>query len=213
MLPFFNKKGIIFEMCSQTICQTGMALGETFSNSSIFLKICIVLMPLQTLLYVTGFSTEYWIHKTVSSVNNSGNFYDGLWKVQSCFMNQCVTADIQNVEGNTICPNGLFVYPLFRSRVRKFRCSWLQSFGLPSKSLNRDLYRVIPRVTLSHLKVCPNLVAFGVQWTHCLTSIPSVSWSMFGLFRAVLCCPTGICTLQRLSIFNAFDDIVITIDF
>ena len=139
-----------------------MALGETFSNSSIFLKICIVLMPLQTLLYVTGFST----------VNNSGNFYEGLWKVQSCFMNQCVTADIQNVEGNTICPNRLFVCPLFRSPVRKFRCSWLQSFGLPSKSLNRDLYRVTPRVTLSHLKVCPNLVAFGVQWTHCLTSIP-----------------------------------------
>ncbi|XP_022314658.2 uncharacterized protein LOC111119103 [Crassostrea virginica] len=75
-----------------------MALGETFSNSSIFLKICIVLMPLQTLLYVTGFSTEYWVHKTVSSVNNSGNVYEGLWKVQSCFMNQCVTADIQNVE-------------------------------------------------------------------------------------------------------------------
>lgn len=171
MLPFFNKKGIIFEMCSQTICQTGMALGETFSNSSIFLKICIVLMPLQTLLYVTGFSTEYWVHKTVSSVNNSGNFYEGLWKVQSCFMNQCVTADIQNVEGNTICPNRLFVCPLFRSPVRKFRCSQLQSFGLPSKSLNRDLYRVIPRVTLSHLKVCPK-VAFGVQWTHCLTSIP-----------------------------------------
>lgn len=156
MLPFFNKKGIIFEMCSQTICQTGMALGETFSNSSIFLKICIVLMPLQTLLYVTGFSTEYWVHKTVSSVNNSGNFYEGLWKVQSCFMNQCVTADIQNVEGNTICPNRLFVWPLFRSRVRKFRCSWLQSFGL---------FRSLSSHTTSYFVSSKGLPKFSGLWS------------------------------------------------
>ena len=133
-----------------------MALGETFSNSSIFLKICIVLMPLQTLLYVTGFSTEYWVHKTVSSVNNSGNFYEGLWKVQSCFMNQCVTADIQNVEGNTICPNRLFVWPLFRSRVRKFRCSWLQSFGL---------FRSLSSHTTSYFVSSKGLPKFSGLWS------------------------------------------------
>ncbi|XP_078333079.1 uncharacterized protein LOC111114360 isoform X2 [Crassostrea virginica] len=84
-----------------------MALLETFSTSSIFLKICMVLMPLQTLIYMIGFSTDYWVKKNVSSINlgSIGNVdisfkvYEGLWKVQSCVINQCATADFPNIEG------------------------------------------------------------------------------------------------------------------
>ena len=91
------------------LCQTGMALLETFSTSSIFLKICMVLMPLQTLIYMIGFSTDYWVKKNVSSINlgSIGNVdisfkvYEGLWKVQSCVINQCATADLPNIEGTT----------------------------------------------------------------------------------------------------------------
>lgn len=54
-----------------------------------------------------GFSTDYWVKKNVSSINlgSIGNVdislkvYEGLWKVQSCKINQCATADLPNIEG------------------------------------------------------------------------------------------------------------------
>ena len=65
--------------------------------------ICKVLVPLQTLIYIIGFSTDYWVKKNGSSINlgSIGNVevYEGLWKVQSCAMNQCATSDIPNIEG------------------------------------------------------------------------------------------------------------------
>ena len=81
-----------------------MALKETFYTSSIILKICMVLMPLQTLIYMIGFSTEYWVKKNVNlgsigNVDISIKVYEGLWKFQSCVMNLCSKADIPNIEG------------------------------------------------------------------------------------------------------------------
>ncbi|XP_022308364.2 uncharacterized protein LOC111114360 isoform X1 [Crassostrea virginica] len=94
-----------------------MALTETFSNSSIFLKICMILTPLQTLVYIIGFSTEHWVKSKISSSidfgGSTGNFLQsksslqftgvssdqGLWKVETCFLNQCSTGDIPYVDG------------------------------------------------------------------------------------------------------------------
>ena len=100
-----------------------MALTETFSNSSIFLKICRILTPLQTLVYIIGFSTEHWVKTKISSSidfgGSTGNFLQsksslqftgvssdqGLWKVETCFLNQCSTGDIPYVDGNIILIN------------------------------------------------------------------------------------------------------------
>uniref|UniRef100_K1QZ07 Uncharacterized protein n=1 Tax=Magallana gigas TaxID=29159 RepID=K1QZ07_MAGGI len=43
-----------------------MAIGETFSSSTVFLKICLVLTPLQTILYLIGFSSYHWVTRIIS---------------------------------------------------------------------------------------------------------------------------------------------------
>ncbi|XP_048730318.2 uncharacterized protein LOC125647613 [Ostrea edulis] len=85
-----------------------MSVGETFSASSTFLKICLVLAPLQTLLYIIGFSTTGWVTKKASvnfDNNNIGiNFgislatiQEGLWKV--CIADSCAEISWEQVSG------------------------------------------------------------------------------------------------------------------
>ena len=42
-----------------------MAFSETFQTSTVFLKICIVLVPVGCLLHLIGLSSDYWTYGEV----------------------------------------------------------------------------------------------------------------------------------------------------
>jgi len=49
-----------------------------FENSTVFLKACLVVLPIALLMQVIGFSTNYWVSKTDSNA--------GLWKFCSTLL-------------------------------------------------------------------------------------------------------------------------------
>ncbi|XP_065942047.1 uncharacterized protein [Magallana gigas] len=79
-----------------------MAIGETFSSSTVFLKICLVLTPLQTLLYLIGFSSYHWVTRIISInpyeatgiILGTLRTTQGLWG--GCIQDECSTADIED---------------------------------------------------------------------------------------------------------------------
>lgn len=82
-----------------------MAIGETFSSSTVFLKICLVLTPLQTLLYLIGFSSYHWVtriisinpYETTGIILGTLRTTQGLWG--GCIQDECSTADIEDASG------------------------------------------------------------------------------------------------------------------
>uniref|UniRef100_A0A8W8NK09 Uncharacterized protein n=1 Tax=Magallana gigas TaxID=29159 RepID=A0A8W8NK09_MAGGI len=79
-----------------------MAIGETFSSSTVFLKICLVLTPLQTILYLIGFSSYHWVtriisinpYETTGIILGTLRTTQGLWG--GCIQDECSTADIED---------------------------------------------------------------------------------------------------------------------
>lgn len=83
---------------------------ETFSTSSIALKVCVVLAPLQTIVYIIGFSTNYWVAAKLTSLNTGSlgggssitgvfdklfeiKIYEGLWENKLCLMDRCQSTE------------------------------------------------------------------------------------------------------------------------
>uniref|UniRef100_A0A8W8NNP1 Uncharacterized protein n=1 Tax=Magallana gigas TaxID=29159 RepID=A0A8W8NNP1_MAGGI len=100
-----------------------MAWKETFSASSTSLKVSMALAPLQALVYIIGYSTNYWLTAKVTSVNTgslgggdsiSGLFNqlgfkvsNGLWGSKMCLLDQCQTSEFGSI------PDWLHVTRLF----------------------------------------------------------------------------------------------------
>lgn len=92
-----------------------MAWKETFSSSSISLKVSMALALLQALVYIIGYSTNCWVAAKAMSVNigslgdggsGSGLFnqlgikaYEGLWGVRTCLLDQCQTSEFSSIPG------------------------------------------------------------------------------------------------------------------
>ncbi|XP_061178210.1 uncharacterized protein LOC133186860 [Saccostrea echinata] len=74
-----------------------MSVAETFSSSTIFLKICMVLVPLQTLLYIIGFSSNYWVTQKQQFLNNEIKSNAGLWEMSYCLLKFCQTGEMNSV--------------------------------------------------------------------------------------------------------------------
>lgn len=92
-----------------------MAWKETFSTSPTSLKVSMALAPLQALVYIIGYSTNYWVTAKVTSVNTgslgggdsmSGLFNqlgfkvsNGLWGSKMCLLDQCQTSEFGSIPG------------------------------------------------------------------------------------------------------------------
>ncbi|XP_065942039.1 uncharacterized protein [Magallana gigas] len=91
-----------------------MAWKETFSTSSTSLKVSMALAPLQAIVYIIGYSTNYWVTEKVTSVNTGSllnklgfKVSNGLWGSKLCLLDQCQTIELGSI------PDWLHVTRLF----------------------------------------------------------------------------------------------------
>lgn len=91
-----------------------MAWKETFSTSSTSLKVSMALAPLQALVYIIGYSTNYWVTAKNTSVNTGSllnklgfKVSNGLWGSKMCLLDQCQTSEFGSI------PDWLHVTRLF----------------------------------------------------------------------------------------------------
>lgn len=102
-----------------------MAWTETLSASSTSLKVSMALAPIQALIYIIGYSTNYWVTAKVTPVNTgslgdgdsmSGLFnklgfesYKGLWGSNICMLGQCQTSEFGSIPGKRTLDTNTYV--------------------------------------------------------------------------------------------------------
>nr|XP_034316228.1 uncharacterized protein LOC117685711 isoform X2 [Crassostrea gigas] len=182
-----------------------MAWKETFSASSTSLKVSMALAPLQALVYIIGYSTNYWLTAKVTSVNTgslgggdsiSGLFNqlgfkvsNGLWGSKMCLLDQCQTSEFGSI------PDWLHVTRLFATlaligfvvtTVGVFVCLFVTQLS------QRRILHILTCVVATSTAVCVLIavIIYGTQYNNPDQLFPiqtdkDIFWS-YGLCVAAL---------------------------
>lgn len=182
-----------------------MAWTETLSASSTSLKVSMALAPIQALIYIIGYSTNYWVTAKVTPVNTgslgdgdsmSGLFnklgfesYKGLWGSNICMLGQCQTSEFGSI------PDWLHVTRVFATLaligfvvtiVGVFVCLFVTQLS------QRQILHILTCVVATSTAVCVLIavIIYGTQYNNPDQLFPiqtdkDIFWS-YGLCVAAL---------------------------